>query len=147
MLKRLQPNIGDDILDTRDVDDLIEELTDELEEFDEEAFSDFENLDDDELEEKYGSLRGSAETVYDKLVELLSFKEELEGYCDWEHGETLINEDYREKYAEEFAHDIGAVGDNSDWIKIDWKATAEELFRYDYTSAEIQGETYYVRAH
>lgn len=74
--------IGEDILDTRDVDELIEELETELEDHDPDAFTDFTYFDDAELEEKYGEMRSTVEEVFEGLQALLSFKEELEGYCD-----------------------------------------------------------------
>lgn len=153
----MQSRIGDDILDTRDVDGMIEELQD-LEDALEECQSCYDEISENpeyyEAEEIENALRRRDEAAEDftaedqsLLKELLQFKEELEDYVpDWRHGETLILESYREEYTQQFAEDIGAVGENSSWIKIDWEATAEELFRWDYTSAEIQGETYYVRA-
>lgn len=144
--------IGDDILDTRDVQARIEEL-EELEEELDEARQDYldacefePNLSQEELDqlnEAYQDAIAHRET--EELEALRDFRDELEGYCDWDCGEGLIHERYRADYARELASDIGAVGDNSGWIKIDWEATADELFRFDYTSADLQGHTYYVR--
>ena len=82
---------------------------------------------------------------------------------DWQHGETLIREDYFTEYAREFAHDVGMfyVPVDNHWgiererkrdlsqewpfRHIDWEAAAEEL-KQDYTEVEFKGATYYVRA-
>lgn len=119
---RRYPQIGDDILDTRAVDDMIEELEDELEE------------------------DPSLEAEQEQLKDLLSFREDLSGYCDWVHGETLILDTYRVQYTEQFAADIGAVSEDSQWPNnhIDWHTAMEDLFQ-DYTSSEIGRFEYYVR--
>ena len=58
----------------------------------------------------------------------------------------FIDEDYFEDYAKEFAHDIGAIDDETTWpaTHIDWAAAADEL-RYDYTDVEFQGNNYLFR--
>lgn len=65
---------------------------------------------------------------------------------DWDHGTTLIKDDYFPEYAKELAEDIGAINDDSRWPNncIDWEQAADELLM-DYTSCEIGGETYYYR--
>lgn len=82
----------------------------------------------------------------EELKQLLRFKGELEGYCDWQHGATLIRDDYLEEYAKELADDIGAIDTNAKWPlnHIDWEAAAEEL-KQDYTGGEFDGVTYWVR--
>lgn len=127
--------IGDDILDTRDIDKMIEDL----EVVEVEYLEALEKDDDKTLQD--------LQLEMDELEELRQFKEELEPYCDWTHGETLIHETYRADYTESLAEDIGAVGKNSTWIVIDWEATARELFDTDYTSALLGGEEYYVRVY
>jgi hypothetical protein len=84
------------------------------------------DLDEDEAEE---------------LIELDSMAAEI---SEWGDGVTLIDEDDFEEYTEESARDFGAVGDNSDWIVIDWEKTADNL-RADYSSVEYQGSTYLYR--
>lgn len=59
---------------------------------------------------------------------------------------TLIRESYFRDYAEELAVDCGMVNSQASWPNncIDWEQAAREL-KYDYTSTEIDGVTYYFR--
>lgn len=139
----MKRGIGDQVLDTRYVNQMIEDLEDGISE---ELFKDyFDNtLTEEEFRERHGD---PDDYEVEELKALRDFRDELEGYCDWNNGETLIEADYREIYAEELAEDIGAINRHATWPlqHIDWKAAAADLFRYDYTSADIQGYTYYVR--
>lgn len=129
---------------TYEVDERINDLEYDVEdEIGEEAYTDFINLDEDEFREKYGDDVNVNDL--EELAALHDFRDELQGYCDWRGGETLIHESRRVEYVEEFARDIGAIGETADWIMIDWETTAIEFFRYDYTYADLQGDTYYVR--
>ena len=150
--------IGDDILDTRQIEDLIDDLTHRSEHLDDcrdeyiEAMEgdDYSQEDIDYLHNRYQEAVEDFSVEDAQLLEdLLRFKDELEGYCDWDHGETLIHKDYREEYAELLAKDYGAISSTPQWPldHIDWKAAAEELFRHDYTHAEIRGEIYYARCY
>lgn len=78
-----------------------------------------------------------------ELKELRDLRDEVGS--EWSYGETLIPESEWVDYVRELAQDIGAVGENSDWISIDWKQTAENLSQ-DYNTVTYQGEEYYVRA-
>lgn len=147
--------IGDDVLDTRDIDAKIEELEDLQIQFEgcrqayEEVMEDLDSFEADEFDNARHHWLEAQEDFSaaerEELQALLDFKADLEDYCDWGYGEFMIHENYRVDYTRSLASDIGAVGENADWIQIDWKATADELFRYDYTSADLQGHTYYVR--
>lgn len=77
----------------------------------------------------------------EELYALQAINEEGEDFPDWSHGCTLIREDYFPEYAEELAKDIGAIGDNADWIVIDWNATADNL-KADYSTITIDGTDY-----
>jgi hypothetical protein len=115
-----------DIIDSRDIIARIEELEAE---YDAEAFED--NLDEDER--------------YD-LLALKSLAEEAENCCDWEDGVALINDNYFEQYAEEFASDIGAISSEHQWplCCIDWKKAASDL-QTDFSSVDFDGVTFWVR--
>lgn len=65
---------------------------------------------------------------------------------DFEHGATLIPEDDFERYAQEFAEDIGAINSEMSWPLgcIDWERAAREL-AMDYTTVSYQGTDYYIR--
>lgn len=149
--------IGDDILDSRDVEERIDELealeTDYLEH--KEAYDEIlEDRDEYELVEVERAMRHLQEASEDfpavereELKKLRDFRSELEGYCDWTSGEVLIEESYRQTYAEQIAEEIGAIDKDANWPlrHIDWEAATDELFRFDYTSADIEGFTYYAR--
>jgi hypothetical protein len=83
----------------------------------------------------------------EELVALLALQDECEGYAsDWKYGETLIRDSYFTEYAEEEAYSLGFINREAIWPlnHIDWEAAAEEL-KNDYTSAEFDGVTYWVR--
>jgi len=103
------------ILNTRDLEKEIDDLT--------------------ETEDESGS-------ASNRLNALRAFREDLEGYCDWQHGDTLIHENYRGQYARECAEEIP---DQWPFQYIDWEAAADDLFHDDYVYSDLEGETYYVR--
>lgn len=113
----------DEVFDSREVIDRIDELTDARD-----SGVDWAPEDQEEL---------------DKLE---AFASEAEGYGDWEYGETFIRDDYFEDYARELAEDCGMVDPNAGWPNnhIDWEAAADEL-KADYNSYEFDGETYWAR--
>lgn len=65
---------------------------------------------------------------------------------DWEHGAQLIRDSYFETHAQELAEEIGAIERNAGWPNtcIDWQQAAREL-QMDYTSVDFDGATYWVR--
>jgi antirestriction protein len=110
----------DDIIDSLDVIERIEELR-----------ADDSRTDDDNAE----------------LKALEALQEEAEGYCpDWRYGATLIRDSYFVTYAQELADVIGAIPRDAGWpcTCIDWEQAAREL-RMDYTAVEFDGITYWVR--
>jgi hypothetical protein len=112
----------EDILDSWDIIARIDYLDDE----------DYEK-DEDELEE---------------LANLKAFAEQLEGYGDFKHGESLIRESYFEKYCRELVSDIGDMPkDIPAYIEhnINWEGVADDL-RADYAEAEFNGVTYLMRS-
>jgi antirestriction protein len=108
---------SDDVIDSRDVIERIEELQ--------------ETDDADEIAE-----RGTLERLAD----------EASGYAaDWTHGEVLIRETYFTEYCKEMLEDCGDLPENlPHYIEIDWEATASNL-RVDYTEVEFDGVAYLVR--
>lgn len=114
---------NEDVLDSRDVIERLQELTD-LEEAGE--------LDEDEAEE---------------LTSLKNFADEgANSASDWEYGATLVRDSYFTEYAEEFAEEIGAIPPSVQWPMtcIDWEAAANDL-REDYSQVDFDGVTYWVR--
>lgn len=161
---------GADILDSREIIERIEELEgyrDGLQEDVEEAQeayddwmadredSDGESPDEsEEGRELADTLAGARKALADwtsgdepeELATLKAFADELEGYGDWEHGETLIRETYFTEYCEDMLKDCGDLPrELPSYIVIDWEATANNL-RVDYTEGEFDGVTYLMRA-
>jgi len=81
----------------------------------------------------------------EELQHLKAIAEEASG-GDWEFGVTLINENYFEDYAREFAEDIGAIEKSYNWPAncIDWERAAREL-QMDYTEVDFDGVGYLYR--
>ena len=132
---RTRPTNSDDVIDSRDVIEAIEELQGEIEAKTHES--------DDEADvEEVAELQA-------ELDALLKLQEQAEGYCaDWRHGEQLIRDSYFETYAEELADDCGMVDRKlaSQWpyTCIDWERAARDL-QMDYKSVEFDGVTYWIR--
>ena len=117
---KLAPCNYDDLIDSRDVIERIEEL---------EA--------DDE--------RTEGETK--ELETLKKLAEEAEGYAaDWQHGETLIRDSHFKEYAQQLAEDCGMMPEGNRWplYCIDWEWAAREL-KHDYTSVDFGGVEYWIR--
>jgi hypothetical protein len=119
-MKRREVSSGDDLIDSRDVIQRIEDLTDEGEEASE----------DDKAE----------------LSALVELQRQAEGYCDWEYGVTLIRDSHFKAYARELAEDIGAINSADSWPAgcIDWDEAAKEL-QMDYTQVSFDGVDYWLR--
>lgn len=117
---------ADDVIDSRDVIERIEELhdiaTDESEDRDERTHAD------------------------NELAVLQALQEEAEGYAeDWHHGVTLVRDSYWVKYVQELLADIGDIPKGiPHYVVIDWEATAHNI-QQDYTSVDYDGVTYWVR--
>jgi hypothetical protein len=154
---------GDDIIDSRDAIAKLEVLYSDVEsEYEDciteraesEATDETPDEEREELEEKerknftiddYISQNQDSSGVMEYLA-LKEFCDEGESFSDWHHGETFIHENYFEKYAEQFADDIGAINSNMEWplTHINWETAAEEL-KHDYSAIEYDGHTYYAR--
>ena len=90
---------------------------------------------------------GIQDTI-DEYEAIRDFCQELEGYGDFEHGETLIAEDYFEEYEKELTKDCGYIPDNlPSYIEnnIDWEGVTDDL-KLDYTEAYFEGIAYLMRA-
>jgi hypothetical protein len=113
----------DDVIDSRDVIERIEEL---------------EAMETDSPE--------ALETM-DELNALRALAEEASGYAaDWKYGEQLIRDSYFKDFAQELAEDIGAINKDATWPNtcIDWDQAAREL-QQDYTSVTFDGIDYWIR--
>lgn len=120
----------EDVIDSRDVIERIEELTGERDLLEgEDAITEFDESDDGV-----------------ELKALQALAEEAEGYADdWKYGAALIRESYWVEYCQQLLEDIGDLPrDLPGYIAIDWDQTAENL-KVDYTEVEFDGVTYLVR--
>lgn len=168
----------EDLLDSRDIIERIEELESEQDSYVEEyeeakeeadelaeekggewvaterlcdainALSTYWDLTPEEIDDAVAGFRNPEDGFNgdEELHILKRLADQLEGYGDWSHGETLIRYDYFEEYVEEMLKDCGDLPKDIPWyIKIDWEATAENI-KVDYTEADFDGVTYYMRA-
>jgi hypothetical protein len=112
-----------DILDSRDLDERIDELESELDEL-------ADDMDEDDRDE-LTALIGLRESTY------------AEG---WKHGIAFIAESDFEEYAQQFADDLGLIDSSANWPMncIDWEYAAKEL-AHDYSMVTFRGTDYYYR--
>ena len=138
----------DDVIDSRDVIERIEELQSTLESYhdDQETTLSFEfALQDtanfpDNVEE------------FEELRHLLALQSEAESSPDWIHGECLIREDHFTDYIEQLIDDCCELPEefkSGEWpwrhMTIDFEAAANEA-KADYIEADFDGVTYLIRA-
>jgi hypothetical protein len=145
-------NNMEDIIDSRDIIERIDELEDLLND-------DFECPDCEQSEPipDWGEKEvcphcgeGQSIDVYNEREELKTLTQ-LASDCkdyseDWEYGAILIRDTYFQEYAQDLAEDIGAIDSNASWPNtcIDWEQATREL-QMDYTSASFDGIDYWVR--
>lgn len=139
-------NLGDDIIDSRDIIARMEELESEIGDLEtdlEDLTNEHDNL--DAIQGEIAALQDEIDDLEDELEMWKLF--EGVGVADWLHGEAFINEDYFPKYAMQLADDIGAVNTDAGWPNnhIDWDAAADDL-KQDYTEVEVEDYTYWARA-
>ncbi len=137
-------------LDTRDLQEQIDNLESEIEELNE----DLEDLEKDlgmcgskhELlttQDEIESAKESLQDLRDELQPLLDLK--AEGIPEWDDGATLIPESDWEEYVEDLLKDCGYISNDVPWwIVIDWAATADNVAA-DYSTVDYDGDTYYYR--
>jgi hypothetical protein len=116
-----------DILDTRDLQDRMDEIEMDLETLE--------------------MTQDERQALEEELKAIQTVKEEVEGYSgdDWRDGVQLISMDYFSDYCQELLEDCGEIPRNLPaYIVIDWDETAENL-RVDYTEVDFQGTTYLFR--
>lgn len=110
----------EDVLDSRDIIDRIEEL---------------DGTDSETEQEELTTLQKIIEDIRD-----------VSGDSP-EDGAALISDSYFEEYARELAEDIGAINRDMNWPLncIDWEQAAKEL-KYDYSSIDFDGIEYWVHS-
>lgn len=141
IMYRREVSNNEDILDSREIIERIEELKDEFREATGDEPDDYEMGEDDWA-------FGLGEEGAHELVALMELAEEGEQYAaDWEYGATLIRDSFFVQYAQDFAEDIGALPRDAGWPAycIDWERAAREL-RMDYSLLDFDGIDYWVRS-
>lgn len=123
---RSAPANYDDVIDSRDIIERIEEIRKEL---------------TSEMEPT------AVHALFKELFTLEALEKEASGSPDWTHGEALIRDSYFEAYARELAEDCDMIPNGLSWPCrcIDWEQAAEEL-QMDYFSVDFDGVDYWIRA-
>ena len=105
----------DDIIDSRDIETRLEELT---------------SMERDESEDK-------------ELEFLTEIREELKDHPEWNYGLLLISDSYFSTYVQEMLEDDGIIPNGMPWyIVVDWEQTANNI-KCDYSTIDVKGFTYY----
>lgn len=133
----------DDIVNRRDIEDRIDELESERDEFLDKTC---EEAKLDEIDDGYDELREETALIWEKQTPegeewrtLTDVLEEM-GSADY-----IVSEDHFPAYVEELLKDCGDIPRNFPWyIEIDWEATAKNV-RQDYSELEWDGHTYLYR--
>lgn len=150
----------DDIIDSRDIIDRIEDLENTLEtlndniEAAQEAYA-YHDSEDTKSTPEWNDLQEAKKELDDWLaseeaaeleaLKALAKQGESES-SDWIHGEILIHRRYWVDYVAELLADCGDLPKNlSPWIEIDWEATAGNI-EADYVSIDFDGQEYLIRS-
>jgi hypothetical protein len=143
-----KPIEASEMLDSRDIIERLEELTEHFGALHEQETEDGETvlafgewvktLPDDDLSYEF--------------TELLNLQNECESCPDWYHGEQLIREDYFEDYIEEMikeCYPIPKEMDSGEWpfrhFYLNYEAAAKEA-EYDYNYVSFMNKNYLIRA-
>ena len=134
-------------LDTRELQERLEELEEMRESYIRDNSQNHESEEESEEEFTRLSIEWSKDNVEEaeELEELISLRDEIGS--EWKHGVTLIPEDDFEEYAKQLAEDLGMINESASWPNncIDWERAAREL-QMDYSSTTFQGTEYLYRS-
>lgn len=142
----------EDLLDSRDIIDRIEELAKiQIEAFNEqqsiEGDDDLQIDEDDYTSKHFRQWLDDApfEEEREELKALLALNDECENLSDWKYGETLIHASYWVQYVEDLLIDCGDLPKEiPHYIAIDWEKTADNI-EQDYMRVDFDGEEYLIR--
>lgn len=118
-------NLGDDIIDSRDV---IERIA--------------------ELEDMAAGGKAFRDSDAHELAALRAFADEASSVSDWEYGEAFIRDDHFQDYARELVEECEYIPANlPDWIarNINWEEWAADALKADYAGYELDGVKYWAR--
>jgi len=151
---------GKEVFDARDLGELLDEMESDRQAYEDEVDEkqdELDNLDEDatdeertEAEDELALARKELQTwdgaYADDLKALQELRDEI-GEDALRHGETMVLDTYWPDYVQQLCEDIGDIPrDLPSYIVIDWDATGENI-KADYSEIEIDGHTYYYRAH
>ena len=154
------PSNTDNVIDSRDIIERIEELESEREDLESslsDAVDDYRTAEETKDESAMSTalaVRDSAEEVLcdwdnenaDELKVLKALADEGGSETsEWSDGTSLIRDSYFEDYAQELLLDIGDLPRDLPWyIAIDWSETARNL-QQDYTVLTFDDVVYWIR--
>lgn len=137
-----------DVMDSRDIIERLEELQAERADLVSEATDDTSVV----LDEARDALAEWDEGNAAELSALEALASEASGSPDWIHGETLIRESYFTDYIEELidgCYELPKELTSGEWpyrhITVDHEAAANEA-KQDYLEVDFDGVTYLIRA-
>jgi len=128
------PTNMDDVIDSRDIIERIEELENEL---------------PASANEVMPNTAEELQEMREELAILKALAEKCEGYApDWSYVKTLIRDSYFQDYAQELAVDCCEMPNSDQWPArcIDWEQAARELIM-DYTCVDFDGVEYWIRCY
>ena len=136
-----------DVLDSRDLQERLEELETELEALTEDLEAAEEENDEAAVSDAEQAIEEWKEENQEEIDALTALKD----YCwdsGWRYGIAFVAEEDFEEYAQELAADLyGEEIRNAHWPFdcIDWEQAADAL-RQDYSAIDYQGTTYLFRS-
>lgn len=139
----------DDVIDSRDIieriEELGEELADKLNDVTKTENWNSENLSEGNYQFMVNSLPESDKDDIEEYWMLVALAEECEQYSsDWEYGESLIRYSYFEDYMDEIIENCYELPkDMPFWMTITYDYEAS---KQDYAEVEFDGITYYIRS-
>jgi len=143
---------SEDVIDSRDIEKVIEELESDIETYvEEEKEWEEEHIDSNEQLAETAHTDKQVEDYEDTkefLAALIGIRDEVNS-SEWDYGLTLIADSHFEDYCKELADDLGYLGSRQEEHNplldcIDWEQWAD-MCRQDYSSVEIDGTTFYYR--
>jgi len=165
-------DIGDSVIDSRDIIERIEELASEaqdayevyVDEYKQEEYDTYveafpPGIDEVPLDKDDWLIENGFEPLdvddwldtqgddeMEELKHLKALQEEAEGHVpDWRYGATFILEDHFKEYTMEMLEDCGYIPkDFPSWIEVDWDATDNNV-KMDYTEFTLGDYTYLAR--
>lgn len=150
-MPRTTVTAGDQYVDSRDIIRRIEELEEGFIDYTNDQIKDVDDwatsIDDPRVQETMKN--SDDQSDQEELAALKELASQAEGYGDWDHGETLILEEYFHEYIKQLVEDTSDVdlknlpsyiADN-----INWEGVADDM-KADYTEVTWHGYTYFMRA-